>query len=378
MTGVLMQKIIAIALAFILSLSFVFSQQGDVIKVTVFYGEECPYCHKVLGLLEELSEKYPLEITKYEIYHNSKNLKMFEEVASKFGLERSELKVPFIIIRERYIIGYNPEKIKEYIEDQNFAEVNNQSGTNLVVKHFLFGEIDLKGLSLPAIAVILGLVDGFNPCAMWVLVYLISVLLATKDRKKIWLIVGSFVFASGVLYFLFMAAWLNLFLFISFVSVIQAVVGIMAIAIGAYHLKEFFTKKELVCKVAPSKTKEKIINKINSIASHAFMPATFFGIVVLAFTVNLFEFLCSAGIPAVFTNILAMSKLSAVEHYLYILLYDIFYMLDDLLLFGGAALTLEMVDISSKYVRVASAIGGVVLVLLGITLIFFPQALVFA
>ena len=228
------------------------------------------------------------------------------------------------------------------------------------------------------IAVILGLVDGFNPCAMWVLVYLISILLATRNKKRIWLIVGTFVFASGFLYFLFMTAWLNLFLFISFVGFVQTAVGIMAIAVGAYHLKEFFTKNGPVCKVTNSKTKKKIMGRINAIAGRAVVPATFLGIVVLAFTVNLFEFFCSAGIPAVFTKILAMSKLSAIQHYLYILLYDFFYMLDDIIVFGTAALALQMVDISGRYVKIASAIGGVVLVLLGIALIFFPQLLMVA
>jgi len=374
-----MRRIVAITLAFLLILGLAIAQQSEQkIKVIVFYGRECPYCHKALTLLEELSEKYPLEITKYEVYHNTENLSKFEEEAAKFGVSRNELKVPFIIIGEKHILGYKPDAIKKYIGEYNTAAEEEQPAEDLIVKHFLFGEINLKGLSLPAIAVILGLVDGFNPCAMWVLVYLISVLLATKDRKRIWLIVGTFVFASGVLYFLFMTAWLNLFLLISFVSLVQVIIGVMAIAIGAYHLKEFFTKKELVCKVTPSKTKEKIMDKINAVANRAIVPATFLGIVVLAFTVNLFEFFCSAGIPAVFTKILTMSNLPAIQYYLYILLYDIFYMLDDILLFGGAAITLEMVDISSKYVRIASAIGGIVLLLLGIALIFFPQALIVA
>ncbi|MFH1588098.1 MAG: hypothetical protein ABIA76_02035 [Candidatus Diapherotrites archaeon] len=240
------------------------------------------------------------------------------------------------------------------------------------------GEIDVSGMSLPAMAIILGLIDGFNPCAMWVLVFLIALLLEVQDKKRIWLIVGTFILASGILYFLFMTAWLNVFLFIGFMGIIQTIVGVIAIASGAWHLKDFFKKEDPTCEVVSSESKKKITERIQELVNAEIVPATIIGIIVLAFSVNLIEFVCSAGIPAVFTKILAANNLSTIEYYGYILLYDIFFMLDDFIIFMIAAMTLQFVDVSSKYVKIAGLIGGIVLILLGILLIFFPQFLVFA
>lgn len=353
------------------------------INITIFYGRECPYCHKTIKLLEELAEENPaIQIEKIEIYHSMENYALFRETVKRYGYDPNLTGVPFTIIEGQTIEGYYPGKIKQaietcniHIDEKEFCLVD--ANTPTIISHFLFGTIDLKGLSLPMLTVVLGIADGFNPCAMWVLVYLIAILVETEDKKKIWLIVGTFVLASAVLYFIFLTAWLNLFLFIGFLSPIQIIVGLIAIGTGIWHLKTHLRKKEAVCKVTDEKGKKKIMEKINKLAKKSIVPATILGIILLAFTVNLIEFVCSAGIPAVFTKILTMSSLSTIEYYGYILLYDFFFMLDDILIFGGAALTLQYVDITGKYVRYAGIIGGILLLFLGILLIFFPQALAF-
>lgn len=351
------------------------------INVTIFYGRECPYCHKTIQLLEELKEKNPaIKINKVEIWHSMENYSFFRETIKQYGYDPEVTGVPFTVIEGKTIEGYYPEKVKQAIasceipSEEEFCEPEDKPSA---VSHFLFGKINLEGLSLPVLTIVLGVADGFNPCAMWVLVYLISVLITTKNKKKIWLIVGTFVLASAILYFIFLTAWLNLFLFIGFLSPVQIAVGLIAIGTGIWHLKNHLFKKELVCEVTGEGNRKKIMDKINKLTKKSLVPATILGIILLAFTVNLIEFVCSAGIPAVFTKILTMSNLSILEYYGYILLYDLFFMLDDVILFGGAALTLQYVDITQKYVRYAGIIGGILLLLLGIMLIFFPQMLSF-
>jgi len=357
------------------------SETGDneSIDVTIYYGRECPYCHKAMTLFEELSEEYPLQVTKIEVWHSMDNYLAFRELLKSKGYNPDITGVPFIEIEGQIIEGFYPDQIREAVE---------QCGTGLeescepeekpkTVNHFLFGDIDISGMSLPMLTAILGLADGFNPCAMWVLVYLIAILMETKDKKKIWLIVGTFVFASAVLYFIFLTAWLNLFLFLGFLGPIQILVGLIAIATGAWHIREHIKPAPAVCKATDDKGKKKIMDRIKKLSEGAIVPATIIGLILLAFTVNLIEFVCSAGIPAVFTKILTMSDLSTLEYYGYILLYDFFFMLDDVIIFGGAALTLSYVDISGKYVKAAGLFGGVLLLLLGIVLIFFPEMLAF-
>ncbi len=122
------------------------------------------------------------------------------------------------------------------------GEKPSESGTaaqvSTLVSLPLVGEVDAKNFSLPVLAVVLGLVDGFNPCAMWVLVYLISLIVSLGDRRKIWVLVGSFLGASGILYFLFMTAWLNAFLLMGYIRHLTLVVGFFALWVGLNDLYE--------------------------------------------------------------------------------------------------------------------------------------------
>ena len=237
----------------------------------------------------------------------------------------------------------------------------------------VFGHIDLLNTSLPVLAVILGLVDGFNPCAMWVLVFMITVIVDLKCRKKIWTIVGSFLFASGVLYYLFMTAWLNAFLFIGYIYWLTLLIGVGALYAGIMSVHQFLTNK-VECDVGDLQSRNKTKNKIKELAAAPLTIATFLGIVALAFTVNAIEFVCSAALPAIYTNILSLAGLSVLQYYLYILLYVLFFMLDDIVIFSMAALTVDRF-VGDKYVKYCKLIGGAILITLGIMMIFFQQYL---
>jgi len=358
-------------------------QHNESIDVTIYYGRECPHCHTTIEFIEKLQKENPLiEINKFEVYHDQDNQKIYSEAVKSFGYDPNVLIVPFTIIGEKHIIGERLEEIEQAINEcavTNQEEETCPAGEEVpaTIDHILFGKIDISQMSLPMLTFILGIADGFNPCAMWVLVYLIAMLIETKDKKKIWLIVGTFVFASAVLYFIFLTAWLNLFLFLGFLSWIQVIVGLIAIATGIFHIREHLKPGAATCAVTDDSGKKSIMDKIKKLTEGAIVPATIVGLILLAFTVNLIEFVCSAGIPAVFTKILTLSDLSTLEYYGYILLYDFFFMLDDIIIFGGAALALNYVDINGKYVKFAGLFGGIVLLLLGIILIFFPELLAF-
>ncbi len=354
---------------------------GERVTVTVFHWSGCPHCRAELEFLQGLAvERGDIDINAIEV-SSPENRGLFEAEMERHG---SDARVPKTIVCGRLISGFTDkqttgQEIVSAIEAcKSGALQADQNALGKGTVRFLLWDIDLQGLSLPALTIALGLIDGFNPCAMWVLVYLIAIMLETRDRKRLWLIVGSFVFASGALYFLFMTAWLNLFLFIGFLGIVQLMVGLIALGGGIFHLREYFANAAVACKITDVKTKRRTMDRIKRLlAPEVALPATILGIVAIAFSVNLIEFVCSAGIPAVYTKILASSSLAAVQHYSYILLYVFFFMLDDLLVFGGAALTLQFVDISEKYTRYAGLIGGIILILLGITLIFFPEALMF-
>jgi len=178
-------------------------------------------------------------------------------------------------------------------------------------------------------------------------------------------------------YFLFMAAWLNLLLFLGTLFWIRLAVGAVAVAGGAYYLREFWVNRDGVCKVTGQRQRLRVLNHLKALATERNFLLAVAGIVLLAFAVNLIELLCSAGIPAVYTQLLAMSRLPTWQYYSYLLLYILVFMLDDLFVFFAAMVTLQVTGLTATYSRWSHLIGGVVLVAIGALMWFRPAWLMF-
>lgn len=396
----------------ILSLLFIFGflvpfvhADTNTVNVYLFYGSGCPHCAKERQFLSSiLIKKYPdLKIHEYEVYYNSKNVSLFEKVATKLKSDTNG--VPFLIIGDQYFVGYSdsisPIEIEQRVKEcsvqncpdsvasivgvsltNNISTSDNniqdkaEKGEKIIDLPFI-GKINALKYSLPALTVVIGLLDGFNPCAMWTLLFLISLLLGMKDRKRMWILGATFIVASASVYFIFMAAWLNLILFLGFVIWIRILIGILALVGGGYSLKEFVFNKDSGCKVTGNEDRQKIFERLKSAVQQNSLWLALGGIIVLAFAVNLVELICSAGLPAVYTQVLALNGLSSWQYYFYILLYVFFFMLDDLFVFFMAMYTLEMTGITTKYARVSRLIGGIIMFTIGILLIFKPEWLMF-
>jgi hypothetical protein len=184
------------------------------------------------------------------------------------------------------------------------------------------------------------------------------------------------VLASGVLYFIFMAAWLNAFLFIGYFRPVTIAVGLVALGGGILSMKEFVQNPQgvLECKVTGAAGKKKTMSDIQRLMSSPITVATIAGIVALAFAINSVEFVCSAALPAIFTQVLALSGVGMLEHYAYMLLYVFFFMLDDLVIFGLAAMAIST-EWGQKYAGYCKVIGGAIMLVLGAVLLFAPQIL---
>ncbi len=355
------------------------SAQSEKVEIDFFYSAICPHCKAEEKFLDDLQKKYPeLEIKRYEVVYNPENQKILQEFQERYKVPDNErIYVPSTFTPTKYFVGFNDQIAKE-IENCLQECFGNGTVVSQKIKIPLLGEVDISKTSLLTLTVVLGTMDGFNPCAMWVLVILVSMLLAAKDRKKIALVGGVFIFAEGLLYFLFMAAWLNVFLVMGRVSLIRILIGIFGIVFGIWRLRDFATWKPGVCKVTEKTNSEgKILERINNALKPAALPATVLGVVILAFSVNLVEFFCSAGFPVMFTKILSGQGIGAIQYYLYLLLYTLFYMLDDFIVFGVAFFTLNRFGFSEKYNRYSTLIAGILILLLGLLLIFKPEFLVF-
>ncbi len=342
--------------------------------ITLFHGEECPHCRAERAFLGDLKKEMPnLKITEYEVWHNEKNRELFLKTAKELDIKR--LGVPLTIIGDKYLIGFDKPKNSGKEIRQMLKNLEVQPSNE--ISHPLFGKINIKDLSLPFLAVVLGTLDGFNPCSMWALLVLLTLVIATGSRKKVWLVGGVFILTSAISYFLFMAAWLNAFIFMGYFSFVQIAVGLAAIIAGIFSIREFYKFKPNVCEISTPEQQQKLSERIKKVLRSASLPMMLLGVAAIAFSVNLIELLCSLGIPVVFTKTLAMHHLAVWKYYGYIGFYDFFYMLDDIIIVVIAGFSMKFFHLNSKYSRWSRLVAGILMLILGAIFLLKPEILMF-
>lgn len=376
---------------------------AEEINLYLFHSQDCIHCQSERKWLESIKDKYDnLNIYEYEITRNSDNSALLDKVKER--LSSTSNYVPYTVIGEQHWIGWNEDnkaKITEAIENYDFSKrdivnevINNIDGekigntedsieNNDDKAEFtipILGKIDAKKVSLPIMAMVIGFVDGFNPCAMWVLIFLISMLLGMKDKKKMWTLGLIFLISSGLVYLLFMLAWLNIAVSLSSIRWIQLIISAVAL-IGAFvNLRSYFKsviKKDEGCEVVDNKKRKKLMERIKKYTSEKSFLLAMLGVMALAFSVNLIELACSAGLPLIFTQVLALNSLNALQYGIYIFIYLLFFLIDDIVVFVIAMKTFELTGISTKYTKYSHLIGGLIMLIIGLLMIFKPSWLMF-
>ena len=206
----------------------------------------------------------------------------------------------------------------------------------------------------------------------------LGLLAGMKDRVRMWTLGIAFVAASALVYLLILGAWLNVLLLAGAVAFVRVAVGIVALAAGGFYLKEFATDADMKCEVTAPRRHRRVLERLRGLAQRPGLAAALGGIVLLAFAVNVVEFLCSAGIPAVFAQVLALSPLAPWQYAAFLVLYVAVFMLDDLVVLVVALKTLEVAGLTTRYARWSNAVGGVALLAVGALLVFRPDWLAFS
>jgi hypothetical protein len=237
----------------------------------------------------------------------------------------------------------------------------------------LFGHVSPRQFGLPLFTITVGLVDGFNPCAMWVLLFLLSILVNLHDRWRILAVAGTFVIISGIAYFAFMAAWLNVFRLVGLLRPVQVALAMIAIVVGAIHVKDFFAFKQGPSLSIPESAKPGIYARVRRIVTAENLFGAVLGASLLAVMVNIVELLCTAGLPALYTQILAMQQLPRWQDYAYLGLYNLAYMFDDSLMVALVVITLGRRKMQERGGRVLKLISGSAIIVLGLVLLFRPE-----
>ena len=389
-----MKKITFILLFLIMFIPCVIFGSEKDLNIYLFYGDGCPHCAE-----EEEWFKTYLEINKnikihrYEVWYDTDNQEKYSKVHEILNDKSNG--IPYLIIGESVISGFDkdltPERIKnavEYYSNINYKDKvgiylgvvsESESGKDeskyedTKVKIPLLGTKEAKDVSIGLSAILIGVVDGFNPCAMWILLFLISMLLGMKNKKRMWILGITFLASSALVYFLFLLSWLNLVVFLNKILYIRVAISFFAVLFGVLQLVNFFFKKDDGCEVVDSKNRKRIIKSIQKIIKEKSFILAVLGIILLAASVNIIELLCSLGLPVMFTQILAINEVSKVGQILYSLLYVLFFMIDDIIIFVIAMKTLEIKAISNKYGKYSHLIGGLIMIIIGVLMVYKPE-----
>jgi len=326
--------------------------------------------------LDDLEHEIPgLAIIRPDIGRDAAARARFFELSEQNGITRPG--VPAFFICGQFTVGFDaPETTGEVIRMQLRGEQPSIQRQLDELTDRRIPDLRVDALGLPLFTIVLGLLDGFNPCAMWVLTFLLALLAGIGSRRKMLLIAGTFVLTSGLMYFAFMAAWLNAFLFIGHSRSLQIFLGGLAMSIGAVHIKDFVAFKRGITLSIPEGVKPTLFARMRRVVTAENLPARLHGVVLLAVLVNVVVLLCTAGQPAVFTQVLTLHDLDVLEYYGYLALYNLAYVFDDALMVAAAVFTLARWRMTERHGRWLKLVSGVVICALGAVLVFAPEWLV--
>ncbi len=381
---------------------------SDPVRIEVLERSDCVHCQAEKSFLNDMrSRRDDIDVRFLDITDPA-NERLFVQVAEKAGLSKS---TPITIVGMHVIQGFDasdttgkkieglvaksegdaPQGFDAYLQaDRSVIEKAERGGSscdNLTLcapekpsfpVHIpLIGTVDIARHSLLALASVLGFLDGFNPCAMWVLVTFLIVLMQIGSKRKMWMIAGLFILAEAVMYYLILNVWFRTWNFIGLDRIVTPVIGGLAVAGGLFFLYEWFKslKTEMACQIIDAENRSKIVKKIKSFSEAPLTIVSALGIVGLAFSVNVIEFACSIGYPQAFTKIIQINDLGFWQTQWYMSVYIFFYMIDDLVVFGLALWGFDKMRMAHGFSKWSALIGGVCMLLLGYLLIFAPEIL---
>jgi len=356
------------------------------VKLYFFWSKKCPHCLQAVPFVDSLDQKYPwLTVYSLELTEHPDHVQQYISMAAQLGQEARS--VPGFLWCGNMTVGYdNADNIGKFLDQELvkcYQWLQSKSiqpkpmaadiSENPVITVPLLGTLSLSDYSLPVYTIVLAGLDAFNPCAFFVLLFLLSLLVHASSRKRMFIVGSVFVIFSGIMYFLFMAAWLNIFLAIGEINAITIAAGILAIIIASINIKDYFWFRKGVSLSIPDSAKPSLYQRARKLITAGSFPAMMMTTMGLAAFANLYEFLCTAGFPMVFTRMLTMESLPTFNYYLYLVLYNIIYVIPLLVIVLVFTMTLGVRKLQEQQGRQLKLFSGLMLLLLGLVLVFVPD-----
>ena len=341
-----------------------------VLNADLYYTANCSNCDVYISSFTRIEQNFSDNFS-FHPKNIQTNEQYFEEYESFLEEENSSFRVPFMVLQNNDSVLHivKEENISDsstYISNvlHEFVKKTNPRPKNENIIYTPFGTIDISAWSLPMLTVILGGIDSFNPCAFFILIFLLNLLIYAKSRKRMLLIGGIFIFFSGLLYMIFMFFLYGLlFQLKSHMVLFTIIVGAIVIPMGLLNIKDFFYFKKGASLSIPDSKKPKIYKKMRGLVKHPKLSATILGTVMLAVTVNFYELLCTLGLPLAFTSALSENSVvsESAAYYVYILLYNIVYVIPLFIILLVFVVTLGKRKLSEWHGQVMKLVSGLML-----------------
>jgi thiol-disulfide isomerase/thioredoxin len=372
------------------------------VRLYYFYSPTCPHCQAAAPYIDELKARWPwLEVKKYAVKDNRANAKFYYETALSLGTKA--LSVPGFVFCRQVLIGYDTaettgaeiaralESCHQRLLDEGIRtmaatpEASGTTGTDApqtpavedragtTVNLPFVGMVDVKAFSLPVLTVVLAGMDAFNPCAFFVLLFLLSLLVHAKSRTRMAIVGGTFVLFSGLVYFVFMAAWLNVFLIAGELRVITVIAGLLALTVAALNIKDFFWFKEGPSLSIPESAKPGLFKRMRGIVATGNLGPMLLSTVLLAIVANSYELLCTAGFPMVYTRVLTLAQLETWQYYAWLAVYNVIYVIPLLAIVIVFVKTMGARKLSESEGRILKLVSGFMMLGFGLMLLAAPQ-----
>ena len=372
------------------------------VRLYYFYSPTCPHCQAAAPYIDELKARWPwLEVKKYAVKDNRANARFYYETALSLGTKA--LSVPGFVFCRQVLIGYDTaettgaeiaraleschqRRLDEGIRTMSATPaapgttgndapqtpvVDDRAGTTVNLP--FIGMVDVKAFSLPVLTVVLAGMDAFNPCAFFVLLFLLSLLVHAKSRTRMAIVGGTFVLFSGLVYFVFMAAWLNVFLIAGELRMITVLAGLLALLVAALNIKDFFWFKQGPSLSIPESAKPGLFKRMRGIIATGSLGPMLVSTVLLAIVANSYELLCTAGFPMVYTRVLTLAQLETWQYYAWLAVYNVIYVIPLLAIVIVFVKTMGARKLSESEGRILKLISGFMMLGFGLMLLAAPQ-----
>lgn len=358
-------------------------ESPDPVKLDLhfFWSTHCPHCLRARPFIESLTDRHPwLQVHSLELSQSKANVRRYVDMAAALGREARS--VPAFIFCGTLQTGYDSDETTgRFLESQLLACRSRLPGATAEKPGVatdttylpVLGAFDPTRYSLPVLTIVLAGLDSFNPCAFFVLLFLLSLLVHARSRLRILGIGGIFVFFSGFIYFLFMAAWLNIFLVMGQVRLVTVVAGGVAVLLAVLNIKDYVWFKRGPSLTIPETAKPSLFQRMRGLVSADNIPTVLFGTVALAVAANTYELLCTAGFPMVYTRVLTLSDLSRTSYYLYLTFYNLIYVIPLLVFVLLFAITLGSRKLAEREGRILKFLSGLMMLQLGAVLLVKPE-----